>query len=197
MNEIIGLSEALIKSGKLNWHSEPAHWRVTDDRMEVSADAKTDFWQRTHYGFQADNGHFLSAIAEGDFEMQARVHCQFAHQYDQAGLMVRASEDCWLKTSVEYESGQANLLGAVVTNHGYSDWSTRQVNDEFNPYRLRITRRQSDYRVDVYNTAENTWEQIRLCHLFEGDTVQVGVYACSPKEHGFKAIFSDFFIRGL
>ncbi len=39
--------------------------------------------------------------------------------------MVRFSKDCWLKTSIEYEPNGMCKLGAVVTNQGYSDWSTQ------------------------------------------------------------------------
>lgn len=42
--------------------------------------------------------------------------------------MIRFSEDCWLKTSVEFESvKEPSRLGAVVTNHGYS--GTRKLSE--------------------------------------------------------------------
>jgi regulation of enolase protein 1 (concanavalin A-like superfamily) len=91
----------------------------------IEADAATDFWQRTHYGFQVDNGHFLYREMTGDFVPTARILFRPVHQYDQAGIMVRVSADCWLKCSVEFEPSGPNRLGAVVTNHGYSDWSTQ------------------------------------------------------------------------
>ena len=59
----------------------------------------TDFWQRTHYGFQADSGHFLYLEAAGDWDLSTEVRFAPAHQYDQAGLLVRLSPECWLKTS--------------------------------------------------------------------------------------------------
>ena len=48
-------------SPRLQWDCEPAHWQVDygANRLRIHTDAATDFWQRTHYGFQVDNGHFL------------------------------------------------------------------------------------------------------------------------------------------
>src|SRR4051812_6491438 len=99
---------------RLAWRCEPTNWRLDTERqvLRVEPDAETDFWQRTHYGFRVDNGHFLFASVPGPFGLLTRVRFQPAHQYDQAGLMVRLSENCWLKTSVEYEPAATNRLGA-------------------------------------------------------------------------------------
>jgi regulation of enolase protein 1 (concanavalin A-like superfamily) len=119
----------------LRWHREPPRWtvRLAERCLRVEPAAATDFWQKTHDGLEADNGHFLFAEVTGDFVLSTRVRFQPVHQYDQAGLMVRVSAACWLKTSVEYELTGASRLGAVVTNHGYSDWSTQSVPAEDRP----------------------------------------------------------------
>ena len=44
---------------QLAWHCEPADWKIEHNNLVVATDAETDFWQRTHYGFQVDSGHFL------------------------------------------------------------------------------------------------------------------------------------------
>ncbi|MBB6510785.1 regulation of enolase protein 1 (concanavalin A-like superfamily) [Rhizobium soli] len=41
------------------WVNEPANWEVSADRLTMTTDQKTDFWQKTHYGFERDSGHFL------------------------------------------------------------------------------------------------------------------------------------------
>jgi regulation of enolase protein 1 (concanavalin A-like superfamily) len=84
------------------WHHEPESWQIKNNQLIITSEKETDFWQRTHYGFQADNGHFLYVECEGDFTIEAQMHCKFKNQYDQAGLMVRISDQCWVKTSVEY-----------------------------------------------------------------------------------------------
>ena len=111
--------------------------------------------------------------------------------------MVRISKSCWLKTSIEYEPGGANRLGAVVTNAGYSDWSTQDVPSSFDQFRLRVARTGNDYLVEA-SLERDEWTQLRVAHLHErGDPageVACGVYACSPKSKGFRAEFSNLVI---
>jgi uncharacterized protein len=152
----------------------------------------TDFWQRTHYGFEADNGHFLFAATSGDFVMTTRVRFFPKHQYDQAGLMVRLSAACWLKTSVEYEPDAPGRLGAVVTNGAYSDWSTQEFPAGRTETWLRVRREGTDYIVDASIDGQ-AWQQIRMAHLHDdrpGGPVACGLYACSPKAAGFVAEFA-------
>ncbi len=46
---------------RLTWRNPPARWAVEPERsvLVVEPGAKTDYWQRTHYGFRNDNGPFL------------------------------------------------------------------------------------------------------------------------------------------
>ncbi len=183
---------------RLRWFCPPAHWTIDrpGSRLTVEPEAKTDFWQRTHYGFQADNGHFLYTELAGDFVLSTRVTLEPAHQYDQAGLMVRISPDCWLKTSVEYESEGPGKLGCVVTNQGYSDWSTQDYPRARNAVALRVRREGSDYLVEA--DAGEGWSQIRMARLLEdrpGLSVQAGLYACSPIDAGFKAHFETLTVE--
>ncbi|MBI2434815.1 MAG: DUF1349 domain-containing protein [Candidatus Hydrogenedentes bacterium] len=179
---------------RLQWRMAPSKWGLDRERhcLRIEPDARTDFWQRTHYGFQADNGHFLQLPHTGDFLMETHVRFLPAHQYDQAGLMVRLSDSCWLKTSVEYEPEGADRLGVVVTNGGYSDWSTQDVIGIGEIY-LRIHRENAVYKVESSYDGRQ-WSQLRLAPLHEDDghcLVECGLYACSPKDAGFKAEF-DF-----
>jgi len=173
----------------LRWHCEPARWAAGHGHLTIEPDAGTDFWQRTHYGFQADNGHALLAEITGDFVLSTHVRFRAVHQYNQAGLMVRISPACWLKTSVEHEPGRAGRLGAVVTNAGYSDWSTQPFAG--GEVWLRVRREGQDYVVDASADGRG-WEQIRLARLHDdraGLAVSGGLYACSPKGAGFAAEF--------
>lgn len=178
---------------RLRWYCEPARWSVEPAGrcLRVEPNGSTDFWQKTHYGFEADNGHLLFAEVTGDFVLTTQVRFHPVHQYDQAGLMVRLSRSCWLKTSVEYEPDGPSRLGAVVTNQAYSDWSTQDFLASRRVMRLRIHRRAGDYLVEAAED-DRDWKQIRLAHLHEdreGGTVAAGLYACSPKGAGLVAEF--------
>lgn len=184
-------------SPRLRWHCEPTRHRVDAERcrLVLEPDAGTDFWQRTHYGFRVDNGHFLHLPARGNFVLTTAVTCFPAHQYDQAGLMLRVSPDCWLKTSVEFEPDEPHSrLGAVVTNGGYSDWSTQPISKAERTFWFRIRAEQTAVIVDSSLDGQR-WEQIRMAHLAErtpSAEVTCGLYACSPKAAGFHAEFHSF-----
>ncbi len=179
----------------LTWHCEPSAWRIEDGKLLVSTDPKTDFWQKTHYGFSADNGHFLYMAIEGDFIIETRVDYNFRNQYDQAGLMVRISPDFWIKTAIEYEFGEPNKLGAVVTRAGYSDWSTQDVEDELKTVSFRILRKGPDFIIKYRKKDDHKWIQLRMAHLKDHKVIFCGLYACSPKAAGFMASFIYLNIR--
>ena len=179
---------------RLSWFCPPPVARIDGarGRLVVEPAAQTDFWQRTHYGFRADNGHVLQLAAQGNFVVTTCVTSQPRHQYDQAGLMLRVSEDCWLKTSVEAEpDDQHDRLGVVVTNHGYSDWSTQSFDKRHDTVWLRIRAETSALIVESSLDGQR-WEQLRVAHLAERapeTAVSCGLYACSPKASGYRAEF--------
>ncbi len=177
---------------EFHWFCEPSEWEIRGKEVFMVTDASTDFWQRSHYGFRRDNGHLLYTFLKKDFVMTATARFVPVNQYDQAGLMVRVSPSCWLKTSVEYECEEPAKLGAVVTNSGYSDWSTQDVPSNTRQITLKVERNGPVLRVFF---KQDDWIQIRLAHMIEDDgklPLMGGIYACSPKGKGFSAVFSDF-----
>ena len=191
-----GFSGSAIDS-RLQWHCTPRRWHVADSQLVVEPDGQTDFWQRTHYGFEADNGHFLYFEHAGDIEIATRVRFFPAHQYDQAGLMVRFSPRSWIKASVEYEPEGPSRLGAVVTSDGYSDWSTQDRPPGLDAVGLRIRREGDTFLVycssdEAPDRPPSRWTQIRMARLGNPGRgpLQCGIYACSPKGEGFKAAFA-------
>ncbi len=190
---------------RLKWHCPPKHWTSGDSRLIVHPEDHTDFWQRTHYGFSADNGHFLHCEVAGNFVVSTAVRSFPLHQYDQSGLMVRCSPTCWLKTSVEFEPDGPCRLGVVITRDGFSDWSTQDFPAGEDTIQLRVQVKGQDVQVEFEApgagsiTERARWSQIRLGHLPipQGSAVQAGVYACSPKGAGFRAEFLHLTIESL
>jgi uncharacterized protein len=180
----------------LVWHCPPPSALTGPSGLTVATAAGTDFWQGTHYGFRVDNGHALLAEIDQDFVLTTHVRTRPVHQYDQAGLMVRLSPSCWLKTSVEFEPGSPSRLGAVVTNHGWSDWSTQDVDPLLGrEVAFRVSRQGADYLIEAA-TAGHGWSQLRIARLHDdtGSVVRAGLYACSPKAAGFEASFAGLML---
>ncbi|MGG3927130.1 DUF1349 domain-containing protein [Metabacillus fastidiosus] len=201
MNNIILIEEfnntQLDKS--LKWFSPPKEWKINceSSSLTMRTDRHTDFWQKTHYGFRTDNGHFLYCEVKGDFRLTAKVEFKPKNRYDQAGIMVRFSSDTWIKTSIEYIPDGYSKLGAVVTNQGYSDWSSQEFLEDQHSLFYRITRKGNNYYVD-YSLNCIYWTQIRMTRLFEETKdIKVGIYACSPQGEGCEAEFSFIKIESI
>eukprot|EP01104_Vermistella_antarctica_P019942 TRINITY_DN817_c1_g1_i1.p1 TRINITY_DN817_c1_g1~~TRINITY_DN817_c1_g1_i1.p1 ORF type:complete len:242 (+),score=55.15 TRINITY_DN817_c1_g1_i1:450-1175(+) len=226
-DDVVRKSWRDVKDGddQWKWYPKPMTCRVeVDDETEnlvVSPFKKTDYWQKTHYGFRVDNGPMLGVGVDlsVDFDLCTTVSFQPKHQYDQAGLIVRFSSDFWIKTSVEYEGpDQPAKLGAVVTNNGYSDWSTQDYGGE-RVLCFRIQKRGLDFSVhfapasssssssspssspdcDVDISDDSLWTQLRVCHLHLDDItqgqLQAGIYCCSPIDEGFQCHFQKFHLH--
>ena len=111
--------------------------------------------------------------------------------FDQCGVVMYLDSENWLKASIEYENERFQRLGSVVTNLGYSDWATTDIDAAVETMWYRLNRRESDYCIEC-STDGVEFHQMRICHLFKGaDDVVFGVYACSPGQSSFKAVFTE------
>ena len=55
----------------------------------------------------------------------------------------------------------------------------------------RLSRREDDYCIECSPDGE-MWRQMRVCHMHEGGgRIRFGIYACSPEDSSFKAVFSQ------
>ena len=97
----------------------------------------------------------------------------------------------WLKGSIEYENEEFQHLGSVVTNNGYSDWATTEIDASIKSMWYRFSRREDDYCIECSEDGI-IFKQMRICHMWNaGNTIQFGIYACSPENSSFKATFTD------
>ena len=97
----------------MRWLNEPRQWTAADHVLTVTADAGTDFWQTTHYGYVTDSGHVFGADVTGDFDLSVVVCGRYTDQYDQAGAMIRVDDRHWLKTGIEFVYGRARFSTVV------------------------------------------------------------------------------------
>ena len=177
---------------KLQWTREPANYTISADKIEIITNPHTDLWQRTYYHFRNDNAPVLQMETEKKFfSFTVKTQFQSKCRFDQCGVVMYLDSENWLKASVEYENNKTQHLGSVVTNNGYSDWATTEIDANIKEMWYRFSRRQDDYRMECSEDGV-TFKQMRICHMCKGDdTIRFGVYACSPEESSFKAIFTD------
>jgi regulation of enolase protein 1 (concanavalin A-like superfamily) len=175
------------------WYNEPPDYRLGNG-LEIYTAERSDFWQKTHYGFQRDDGHCLLTRQSGDFSVLTHVEFQPQEQYDQCGLMVRVNDQNWIKVSTEYEDDRTSRLGSVVTNLGYSDWATQDVPSSHREMWYRMSKRGNDFLIESSFDGEG-WLQMRIAHLHTlKEQLQVGLYACSPIGKAFWCRFSTLSI---
>ncbi|AGF58131.1 hypothetical protein B0P06_003557 [Clostridium saccharoperbutylacetonicum] len=177
---------------KTFWINKPKKYEINNEEIIIITEPETDFWQRTYYGFRNDNAPaLLIKTDERYFSFTVKTNFNSKKQFDQCGIIIYQNSDNWFKVSTEYENDKYQRLGSVVTNNGYSDWATRDIDSSINSMYYRLSRRENDFCVE--NSMDGkVFKQMRIFHLFEGDNeINFGLYACSPSNSSFEAKFSE------
>ena len=180
------------------WFNKP-EFSFSNDKLTITTSGETDFWQRTHYGFSRDNGHAMLSSVSGNFRMTVRTEFQYKNQFDQCGLFLRVDSLNWIKVSAEKEDSERCRLGSVITNLGYSDWATTDIDSEIGELWYRVECLDNDFFIES-SFDGITWTQMRMAHLHSRQRpLNAGIYACSPKKgnEGFKAEFSELTIEKI
>jgi regulation of enolase protein 1 (concanavalin A-like superfamily) len=166
----------------MRWLNEPARWFGDLDGLTVAAEAGTDFWRTTHYGYVRDSGHF--AYEELESEIALRFRGEWAAQYDQAGLMLRVDDENWIKAGIERADGREWL--SVVVTRGLSDWSQQPAPppDADGWWTVRAVREGDAVQLLAGD------EPIRLAPLAADATVLAGPMCAAPEGPGFTAHFT-------
>ena len=174
------------------WTREPESYSVCDGRVEVVTKPHTDLWQRTYYHFRNDNAPvFQMETEEKFFSFVVKTEFKSHHRFDQCGVVMYLDSENWLKGSIEYENELFQHLGSVVTNNGYSDWATTTIDASIKSMWYRFSRREDDYCIECSADGEK-FSQLRVCHMWQGGgKIRFGIYACSPEDSSFRAVFTN------
>jgi len=171
------------------WINEPAVWKAGPDGLLVTTDNSTDFWRETHYGFTRHSGHLFGQPVSGGFTASVRVKARYQRLYDQAGLMVLADAENWVKAGIELSDGEP-MLSSVVTI-GRSDWATGLFRGDASDFWIRVTVDLGVLRIQA--SADGLrWPLIRLCPFPLRDQYVVGPMCCTPERAGLEVAFSSF-----
>lgn len=174
------------------WTRAPQNYSVYRDKVVIETQPATDLWQRTYYLFRNDNAPLLQIKTEEEFfSFTVKTDFLSTHRFDQCGIVMYLDSDNWLKASVEYENEKSQHLGSVVTNNGFSDWSTTEIDASHKTVWYRLSRRKQDFKIECSFDGKD-FKQMRICHMFNAQkAIRVGIYACSPENSSFIATFSN------
>ena len=122
---------------------------------------------------------------EGDFTIEVNISKHYQKLYDQAGLFLFIDNENWVKCGIEHVD-TVQQIGGVVTQFGFSDWSSYNIPANINIFGLRMHKRGQDIKLEA--SINNEWIQLRMFHLLKEGDVKVGVMACSPLDSQFETV---------
>ena len=188
---------------RFSWsNGEPQHTIDAEGgALTIVPTPRLDYWSRTFYEPLLVKHDAQTLLARVDADTEATLTVSFTlaprAQFDQAGIMIVVDENTWVKAGIEYTDG-APRLSCVVTNDGFSDWSTQPwVNWDDVAGATSIRVRVSKLRPGsaqgpalVFEAApwvdgggDAAWSQVRIASLRSGDRPwRMGVFAISPIE---------------
>ncbi|WP_379151688.1 DUF1349 domain-containing protein [Paenibacillus sp. sgz5001063] len=171
------------------WSNQPVTAKVQDGAFVVEAAEGSDYWEKTMYGFQHDNGHALLAPWEDSDAVEVSFSLQgFTELYDQAGIMLWLNSTVWIKAGIELNDGVPHI-GAVVTD-GYSDWSLSPVPEWTGEVITMRASRMNDAVVIRARTEKHPWRTIRVARFPYEAGKKAGPFICAPTRSGLKVSFS-------
>lgn len=173
------------------WTNPPASAGVVEEggrpALRVEPVEGADLWRTTSYGFVRDDAPALLAELPEGTAMEVDFMLRGSEQFDQAGILVRADAERWIKTGVEFADGHLQL-GAVVTD-GVSDWSTGQVSSWVGrPVSVRVSRSGDALTVRA-RVEQEPWRLVRLAPIDPAASWQAGPFCCSPSRAGLHVDF--------
>lgn len=171
------------------WSNEPVSSGNANGQFVVEAAEGSDYWEKTMYGFQHDNGHALFAPWDKAEALEISFALDgFTELYDQAGIMLWHSGEQWIKAGIELNDGVPHI-GAVVTD-SYSDWSLSPVPEWKGEVITLRASRMMDAVILRARTENHPWRTIRVARFPYETGCQAGPFLCAPTRAGFQVTFT-------
>ena len=179
---------------RMQWFNEPEAWSIKNNKLTMQVTPQSDYWRISHYGFTVDDAPFLYTTRGGEFEVKVKISGDYKVRFDQAGLMLRADKENYIKAGIEFVDGKYNI-SCVVTHHT-SDWSVITLDKPIEHIWIKAVRRLDAVEI-FYSFDDKNYTMMRNCHLADNTPVMVGMMAACPDGKGFEARFEEFKITHL
>ncbi len=171
------------------WSVEPVATARAGGDLLVTAEKGSDAWRETAHGYVTDSAHALLAPMEPDTAVEVSLRADLTEQFDQAGLMLRASPTEWIKAGVEYADGVFQL-GTVVTR-GTSDWSSGPVDWAGRIVTLSASRSGNAVVIRA-RVDDEEWRTIRVAWVDPRVAYAAGPYLAAPTRAGLSVRFTGW-----
>lgn len=172
-----------------NWINSPLYARKEGDFLKVAPEKGRDFWKKTLYGFEFEDGSALLSDWNNNSAVEVSFQlASFTELYDQAGILLYQGPEQWIKAGIEINDGIPQL--STVVTDGYSDWSLAAVPEWVGK---EVTLRASIIKDAVIiraRTEHHAWRTIRVARFPHTSGNQAGPYTCSPTREGFEVTFT-------
>lgn len=178
----------------MQWFNEPEAWSIKNNKLTMQVTPQSDYWRISHYGFTVDDAPFLYTTRGGEFEVKVKISGDYKARFDQAGLMLRADKENYIKAGIEFVDGKYNI-SCVVTHHT-SDWSVITLDKAIDHIWIKAVSRLDAVEI-FYSFDDKNYTMMRNCHLADNTPVMVGMMAACPDGQGFEARFESFKITHL
>jgi hypothetical protein len=181
-----------LDTNLLQWAREIENYTLTEDRIEIIPQNHINLYQRMTNHLFNDNVPVLQVYTDDKyFAFVVRIEFQCKRRYDQCGIVVYMDSKNWLKASIGYENEEFHRLGSDVTNNGYLDWTSTNVDASIESMWFRLNRRENDFCIE--NSIDGVrYKKMHICHMFNvAKVIPLGLYACSVEGVSFKVVFSD------
>ena len=179
---------------RMQWFNEPESWKTENGVLTMEVTPQSDYWRISHYGFTVDDAPFLYTLRGGEFEVKVKISGEYKVRFDQAGLMLRADKENYIKTGIEFVDGKYNL--STVVTHKTSDWSVIELDRPVDFVWIKAVRRLDAVEI-FYSFDDKEYTMMRNCWLQDNTPVMVGMMAACPDGNGFRATFEEFKIKHL
>lgn len=168
------------------WLNPPLRVTTEGGDLLVEARESSDFWRVTSYGFVHDDGHALLRPFPDGTAVEVTFRLDYDQQFDQAGVLVRADPEHWVKAGVEISDGLPQV-SAVVTDR-VSDWSVAPV-PQWRGRDVTVRASRTGDALTVRAGADGDGRQlVRVAPLPPGDLL-AGPFCCAPPRAGLVVRF--------
>ena len=172
-----------------SWTREPVSVNEQGATLAVEAEAESDWWRTTAYGFIHDDGHALIKEFPDESAVEVSFILNYTQQFDQAGIFITSDSKNWIKAGVEYCDGFPQV-GAVVTQIN-SDWSVAPVPEWMNKeVTIRVSR--SGDAVTMRAGINGDLRLVRVAPLDPSLSWSAGPMFCAPTRAGLIVSFTKW-----